>query len=163
MPGINVASTIERTVDAIPDGIVDEIFFVDDGCTDDSVAIAQRLGCTVVSHSRNLGYGAGQKTGYREALASGADVVVMVHPDYQYKPELVPAMASMVVHGGYDIVLGSRMLVRGAIAGGMPKALLLPDPKTATQIKELAALFDQAEAEAGEPGRRPARSGKKIR
>ena len=121
MPGIDVARTIERTVRAIPDGVADEIFFVDDGSTDDSVAIALRLGCTVISHARNLGYGAAQKTGYRESLAAGHDVAVMVHPDFQYKPELVPAMASMVVHGGYDVVLGSRMLVRGALAGGMPR------------------------------------------
>ncbi|MGE0785740.1 MAG: glycosyltransferase family 2 protein [Sandaracinaceae bacterium] len=121
MPGINVAPTIERTVEAIPMSVVDEVIFVDDGSTDESVGIAKRLGCTVLSHSKNLGYGAGQKTGYREALARGADVVVMVHPDFQYKPELVPAMAAMVVHGGYDLVLASRMLMRGAIAGGMPR------------------------------------------
>lgn len=121
MPGIDVASTLERTVRAIPAGVADEIVFVDDGSTDDSVAIALELGCTVISHRKNLGYGAGQKTGYREALASGADVVVMVHPDFQYKPELVPAMAAMVVHGGYDLVLGSRMLVHGALRGGMPR------------------------------------------
>ncbi len=121
MPGIDVAPTLERTVRAIPPGVADEIVFVDDGSRDESVAVALGLGCTVVSHAKNLGYGAGQKTGYREALASGADVVVMVHPDFQYKPELVPAMASMVVHGGYDLVLGSRMLVHGALRGGMPR------------------------------------------
>src|SRR5690606_32321861 len=121
MPGIDVAATLERTVRAIPEGIADEIIFVDDGSRDASVEIALSLGCTVVSHGRNLGYGAGQKTGYREALASGADVVVMVHPDFQYKPELVPAMAAMVAHGGYDMVLGSRMLVHGALRGGMPR------------------------------------------
>lgn len=121
MPGIDVAPTLERTVRAIPDGVADETLFVDDGSRDASVEIALSLGCTVVSHGRNLGYGAGQKTGYREALAAGADVVVMVHPDFQYKPELVPAMASMVVHGGYDVVLGSRMLVHGALRGGMPR------------------------------------------
>lgn len=121
MPGIDVASTLERTVSAIPDGAVDEVIFVDDGSTDASVSVARELGCTVISHGRNLGYGAAQKTGYREALSGGAEVVVMVHPDFQYKPELVPAMAAMVEHGGYDIVLGSRMLVGGALAGGMPR------------------------------------------
>lgn len=121
MPGLNVASTLERTVRAIPAGIVDEILFVDDGSTDDSVDVALSLGCAVVSHSRNLGYGAAQKTGYREALAAGADAVVMVHPDFQYKPELVPAMAAMVVFGDNDLVLGSRVLLRGAVAGGMPR------------------------------------------
>lgn len=121
MPGIDVASTLERTVRAIPEGVADEILFVDDGSKDGSVELALRLGCTVFSHRENLGYGAAQKTGYREALRAGADVVVMVHPDFQYKPELVPAMAAMVVHGGYDLVLGSRMLVRGALTGGMPR------------------------------------------
>lgn len=121
MPGIDVASTLARTVEAIPEGIADEVLFVDDGSTDDSVEVAASLGCTVVSHRQNLGYGAAQKTGYREALAGGADVVVMVHPDFQYKPELVPAMAAMVVHGEYDLVLGSRMLMKGAIRGGMPR------------------------------------------
>ena len=121
MPGIDVAATIERTVLAIPSGITDEIIFVDDGSEDDSVELALALGCTVVSHRKNLGYGAAQKTGYREALAGGAEAVVMVHPDFQYKPELVPAMAAMVIHGGYDLVLGSRVLMRGAIKGGMPR------------------------------------------
>jgi glycosyltransferase involved in cell wall biosynthesis len=118
MPGIDVAKTIERTVAAIPK--VDEIIFVDDGSKDASVDLALALGCTVVSHAKNLGYGAAQKTGYREALAGGADVVVMVHPDFQYKPELVPAMVAMV-QAGYDVVLASRVLVNGAIAGGMPR------------------------------------------
>lgn len=121
MPGIDVAPTLERTVRALPEGVFDEVIFVDDGSTDDSVRIARRLGCAVVSHGKNLGYGAAQKTGYREALAGGADVVVMVHPDFQYKPELAPAMAAMVAHGGYDIALGSRMLMRGALRGGMPR------------------------------------------
>jgi glycosyltransferase involved in cell wall biosynthesis len=121
LPGLDVASTIERTVRAIPRGVADDVIFVDDGSTDASVAVATRLGLTVVSHGRNMGYGAAQKTGYREALRAGADCVVMVHPDFQYKPQLVPAMAAMVVHGGYDLVLGSRMLVNGALRGGMPR------------------------------------------
>ena len=120
MPGLNVRTTIERTVEAIPKEFVDAILFVDDGGNDGGDDVARELGCLVVKHRKNLGYGAAQKTGYREALAMGADVAVMVHPDYQYKPELVPAMASMIVHGGYDVVLGSRLLVRGALKGGMP-------------------------------------------
>ncbi len=121
MPGLNVARTLERTVQAIPAGAADAVVLVDDGSTDETIEVARRLGIACVSHARNLGYGAAQKTGYREALTLGADVAVMVHPDFQYKPELVPAMAAMVTHGGYDVVLASRVLVGGAIAGGMPR------------------------------------------
>lgn len=120
LPGLNVVTTLERTVRAIPKGFVDATIFVDDGGTDGSGEVARSLGCHVFRHAANRGYGAAQKTGYREALRLGADVVVMVHPDFQYKPELVPALASMVAFGGYDIALGSRLLVRGAIKGGMP-------------------------------------------
>lgn len=120
LPGLNVASTLERTICAIPPGFVDDTIFVDDGSTDGSGELGLSLGCHVFRHETNRGYGAAQKTGYREALRLGADVVVMVHPDFQYKPELVPAIASMVVFGGYDIALGSRLLMRGAIKGGMP-------------------------------------------
>jgi glycosyltransferase involved in cell wall biosynthesis len=120
MPGLRVARTIERTVAAIPRGVVDDVIFVDDGSDDGSIDVARRLGLTVYAHGRNLGYGAGQKTGYREALARGADVVVMVHPDFQYKPQLVPAIASMVAPGGYDLALASRVLGGGALRGGMP-------------------------------------------
>ena len=120
MPGLNVATTLERTVEALPAGYADSILLADDGSTDDTVEVARKLGVRVFSHSRNLGYGAGQKTTYREALKDGADVAVMVHPDFQYKPALMPVMASMVVHGGYDVVLASRMLDGGALKGGMP-------------------------------------------
>lgn len=120
LPGYNVARTIERTLRAIPPGVVDALLFVDDGSADGSGAVARGLGCEVFVHRRNFGYGAAQKTGYREALALGADVTVMVHPDFQYRPELVPAMAAMVSPGGYDLVLGSRVLMRGALRGGMP-------------------------------------------
>jgi glycosyltransferase involved in cell wall biosynthesis len=121
LPGLNVKGTLERTLRAIPSSYVDVSVFVDDGSTDGCGELAASLGCVVMRHAKNLGYGAGQKTGYREALAQGADVVVMVHPDFQYKPELVPAMTAMVAHGGYDVVLGSRLLVRGALKGGMPR------------------------------------------
>ncbi len=121
MPGLNVAGTLERTVRALPAGFADAVVLVDDGSTDDSVEVARRLGIGCVSHAKNLGYGAAQKTGYREALALGADVAVMVHPDFQYKPELAPALVEMVRHGGYDIALASRMLMGGAVRGGMPR------------------------------------------
>lgn len=120
MPGLNVASLLPRTVMALPPGYADVLILADDGSTDDTVSVALDLGVKVFSHSRNLGYGAGQKTTYREALRADCDVAVMVHPDFQYKPELMPAMAAMVVHGGFDVVIGSRMLDGGAIAGGMP-------------------------------------------
>jgi glycosyltransferase involved in cell wall biosynthesis len=120
MPGLNVARTLERTVRALPQGVADEILFIDDGSTDGSAAIARSLGAHVFVHAKNLGYGAAQKTAYREALALGADVVVMVHPDFQTRPEHMPAMASMVAWGGFDLVLGSRVLVDGARKGGMP-------------------------------------------
>jgi glycosyltransferase involved in cell wall biosynthesis len=121
MPGYRVARTLARTVKAIPREFVDGILFVDDGSDDGSREIARGLDIETFVHARNLGYGAAQKTLYREALARGADVVVMVHADFQYKPELVPAMASMIAFGGYDVVLGSRVLQGSALRGGMPQ------------------------------------------
>ncbi len=120
LPGPNVVTTLERTIAAIPRGFVDQLIFVDDGGSDGSAELGRRLGCHVFRHPKNRGYGAAQKTGYREALRLGADVLVMVHPDFHYKPELVPAIASMVAFGGCDVVLGSRLLTRGALPGGMP-------------------------------------------
>lgn len=121
LPGLNVRATLERTIAAIPEGFADDLIFVDDGGSDGGDELALELGCRVFRHPKNRGYGAAQKTGYREALRAGADVVVMVHPDFQYKPELVPALASMIAFGGYDVALGSRLLMRGALAGGMPR------------------------------------------
>ena len=120
MPGLNVAGTLARTVAAIPEGYADEIILVDDGSSDDTINVAHGLGLRVFSHGRNLGYGAAQKTAYREAVRAAADIVVMIHPDYQYKPELMPVMASMVRHGGYEVVLASRVLDGHALDGGMP-------------------------------------------
>lgn len=120
LPGLNIESTLERTLADIPRGFVDFLILVDDGSTDGSAKLGRRLGCHVFRHPKNRGYGAAQKTGYREALRLGADVAVMVHPDYQYRPELVPAMASMVAYGGFDLALGSRLLMNGALSGGMP-------------------------------------------
>ncbi|MFO1284876.1 MAG: glycosyltransferase family 2 protein [Burkholderiales bacterium] len=120
MPAYRAGRTLEATVRDLPKGVVDDIVLVDDASDDDTVAIARALGLTVLLHPMNRGYGASQKTCYREALARGADVVVMVHPDYQYDPRLVTAMAGMVTSGVYDLVLGSRILGGGALAGGMP-------------------------------------------
>jgi glycosyltransferase involved in cell wall biosynthesis len=122
MPAYNAARTLKATFDEIVDqGIVDEIIMVDDGSRDDTVAIARALpGVTVHVHEHNLGYGGNQKTCYRLALQKGADIIVMVHPDYQYTPKLIPAMVSMIANGLHPCVLGSRILGGYALKGGMP-------------------------------------------
>jgi len=120
LPAYNAARTLRATVAELPRDVVDEVILVDDGSQDATVAVARELGITTHVHGANRGYGANQKTCYAAALSAGADVVVMLHPDYQYSPRLVPAMASMVATGQYDIVLGSRILGRGALRGGMP-------------------------------------------
>jgi glycosyltransferase involved in cell wall biosynthesis len=119
MPAYNAAKTIETTVRELPD-IVDLKILVDDHSSDETVRIAENLGLRVFVHGQNYGYGRNQQTCYREALAAGADIVVMVHPDYQYTPMLVTAMASMIAFDVYDVVLGSRILGGGALTGGMP-------------------------------------------
>ena len=119
MPAYNAESTLEATVREIPD-LVDIRILVDDYSKDKTVAVARKLGLTVFVHDRNLGYGGNQQTCYREALAAGADVVIMVHPDYQYTPLLITAMASMVAYDVYDVVLGSRIIGGQALRGGMP-------------------------------------------
>jgi len=120
LPAYNAAKTVEATVRELPE-LVDETILVDDHSHDETVAKARQLGLTVHVHERNRGYGGNQKTCYAQALAAGADVVVMTHPDYQYSPLLVTAMASMVAYGVYDLALGSRILGGGALRGGMPK------------------------------------------
>ena len=120
MPAYNAAATVERTVADIPAGYADDVVLVDDASRDGTVDVAQRLGLHVIRHPSNRGYGGNQKTCYREALALGADVVVMLHPDYQYSPKLAVAMASMIATGQYDVVLASRILGGSAIGGGMP-------------------------------------------
>src|ERR1700722_16875902 len=119
LPAYNAERTLEATVRELPD-LVDETILVDDHTSDETVAMAHRLHRTVHVHERNRGYGGNQKTCYAQALAAGADVVVMTHPDYQYSPLLVTAMASMVAYGVYDVALGSRILGGGALRGGMP-------------------------------------------
>lgn len=119
MPAYNAAKTLEMTVAELPD-IVDIKILVDDSSKDDTADLSRKLGVQTYVHDANYGYGRNQQTCYREALAAGADIVVMVHPDYQYTPLLVTAMASMVGSGVYDMVLASRILGRGALKGGMP-------------------------------------------
>jgi glycosyltransferase involved in cell wall biosynthesis len=120
LPAYKAAKTLRQTCEDIPRDIVDEIVLVDDASMDDTVAIAKSLDLHTHVHRENLGYGANQKTCYREALALGADIVVMLHPDYQYDPRLVTAMAAMIASGAYDVVLASRILGGKAIRGGMP-------------------------------------------
>ena len=120
MPAYNAEKTLSQTVAEIPRETVDEILLVDDASTDKTVAKSSELALITFQHERNFGYGRNQKTCYREALARGADVVVMVHPDYQYSPKLIVPMAGMIAFGEYDVVLGSRILGKGALAGGMP-------------------------------------------
>jgi glycosyltransferase involved in cell wall biosynthesis len=119
LPAYNAEKTLAATVAEIPD-LVDEVILVDDHSKDGTVGLAKELGLTVIEHDRNKGYGGNQKTCYGAALERGGDVVVMVHPDYQYSPLLVTAMASMIAFGVYDVVLGSRILGGSARSGGMP-------------------------------------------
>jgi glycosyltransferase involved in cell wall biosynthesis len=120
MPAYHAGRTLEATWRELPRDVIDHIIVVDDASDDDTVAVARGLGLEVILHPSNRGYGANQKTCYSEALRRGADIVVMVHPDYQYDPRLVTAMAGMIASGVYDLVIGSRILGGGAIAGGMP-------------------------------------------
>ena len=121
LPAYNAARTLRATYEDIPHDIVDDIILTDDASHDETVALAGQLGIHTLRHGRNRGYGANQKTCYSTALERGAEIVVMLHPDYQYSPKLVTAMASMIASGEYDVVLASRMLGRGALAGGMPR------------------------------------------
>ena len=120
LPAYNAAKTLERTYGEIPFEIVDHVLLVDDSSRDETVEVARRLKIDTIVHERNKGYGGNQKTCYRKALDAGADIVVMVHPDYQYSPKLITAMAAMIAYGEFDVVLASRILGIGALAGGMP-------------------------------------------
>jgi glycosyltransferase involved in cell wall biosynthesis len=120
MPAYNAAKTLRQTYAEVPLDCVDEVLLVDDGSADTTVLTALQLGLTTFRHKKNFGYGKNQKTCYREALKRDADVVVMVHPDYQYSPKLIVALASMIAYGEYDVALASRILGVGALKGGMP-------------------------------------------
>lgn len=120
LPAYNAARTLCRTVAEIPRDIVDDVILIDDCSRDDTIAVARELGLHIVCHPANRGYGGNQKSCYEAALTRGADIVVMLHPDYQYSPRLVRAMAAMIASGHYDAVFASRILGQGALAGGMP-------------------------------------------
>ena len=120
MPAYNAARTLERTFQDIPFDVVDEVLLVDDASHDETLEVARRLGIRCFLHERNMGYGRNQKTCYTEALKTGADIVVMVHPDYQYSPKIIPALAGLVASGEYEAAIGSRILGGKAKQGGMP-------------------------------------------
>jgi glycosyltransferase involved in cell wall biosynthesis len=121
LPAYNAAATLLQTVEEIDRTVVDDVLMVDDASTDKTVEVARSLGLETIRHDANKGYGANQKTCYVAALARGADVVVMLHPDYQYSPRLIVPMAGMIAYGDYDMVLGSRILSQRAVQGGMPR------------------------------------------
>ncbi len=121
LPAYNAAKTLEKTYNEIPFDIVDDVVLVDDNSPDDTIKVAERLGIKhIIKHQKNRGYGGNQKTCYAHALSLGADVIIMLHPDYQYTPMLIPAMASIIAQELYPVVLGSRILGKGALKGGMP-------------------------------------------
>ena len=120
MPAYNAGRTLRLTYEELPKDTVNLVILVDDGSTDATLDVARQLGLEIFVHNRNYGYGANQKTCYAEALRAGADVVVMVHPDYQYDPRLVPQIIDPIVKGGADVVLGSRLKEGSALAQGMP-------------------------------------------
>jgi glycosyltransferase involved in cell wall biosynthesis len=120
LPAYNAAKTLEMTYREIPFEFVDDVVLVDDASRDDTPEVARRLGITTIVHEQNKGYGGNQKTCYRAALDLGADIVIMLHPDYQYTPKLITAMAAMIAYGEFDAVLASRILGTGALKGGMP-------------------------------------------
>ena len=121
MPAYNAALTLERTYREVPRDLVDAVVLCDDASADETAALATQLGVDhVITHPRNRGYGGNQKSLYRKALAIGADIVIMLHPDYQYTPKLIPTMCNIIGEGLYPVVLGSRILGKGALRGGMP-------------------------------------------
>ena len=121
MPAYNAQATLKETFEAIPKDIADEIILVDDCSNDKTVEIAKSLNIKTIEHKRNLGYGANQKTCYNEAIKNNADIVIMLHPDFQYDPRLIPSLASMIAYDNYDCAIASRMLVGSAKNSKMPK------------------------------------------
>lgn len=137
LPAYNAAGTLEKTYRDIPFDLVDEVVLVEDGGNDNTVEVARALGLRHIhKHDRNRGYGANQKTCYRLAMGLGADIIIMLHPDYQYTPRLIPAMAHIIASGLYPVVLGSRILGNGALQGGMPLVKYVAN-RTLTLIQNL--------------------------
>ena len=121
LPAYNAARTLKRTFDEISTDVVDEIILTDDASTDETINLAGQLGIrNILRHANNLGYGANQKTCYKKALELNADIIVMLHPDYQYTPKLIPVMAQLIANNVFSVVMGSRILGNGALKGGMP-------------------------------------------
>jgi glycosyltransferase involved in cell wall biosynthesis len=122
LPAYNAARTLRQTYQEIPHGLVDEVILTDDASTDDTLTVAEQLGIHhVLKHDHNKGYGANQKTCYAAALSRDADIIIMLHPDYQYTPRLIPSMVYLIANNVYSVVLGSRILGKGALKGGMPR------------------------------------------
>jgi glycosyltransferase involved in cell wall biosynthesis len=121
LPAYNAAKTLQKTFEEIPFEVVDDVIITDDFRQDNTVTIAENIGIKhIIEHDKNKGYGANQKTCYQKALELHADIIVMLHPDYQYTPKLIPAVCTLVANDLYDVVLGSRILSKGALKGGMP-------------------------------------------
>lgn len=121
LPAYNAAKTLQKTFEEIPFDVVDDVIITDDFSHDDTITIAKEIGIKhIIIHDQNKGYGANQKSCYQKALELNADIIVMLHPDYQYTPKLIPAMCTLVANNLYDVVLGSRILSKGALQGGMP-------------------------------------------
>jgi glycosyltransferase involved in cell wall biosynthesis len=121
LPAFNAERTLQKTYDEIPFDVVDEVILTDDASTDATLSVAGRLNINhIIRHDKNKGYGSNQKTCYLKALEIGADIIIMLHPDYQYSPKLIPSMADLIATNTYSVVLGSRILGKGALKGGMP-------------------------------------------
>jgi len=149
MPAYNAAETLKQTVDELPMDIVDEIILVDDASTDATAVIAEELGIKhILVHDENLGYGGNQKSCYAKATSLDADIVIMVHPDYQYTPKLIRAMASLIAENVFDCVLGSRILGIGALKGGMPLYKYISN-RALTFIQNLLVNYKLAEYHTG--------------
>lgn len=148
MPAYNAAKTLRQTYSEVPLDIVDEVLLVDDSSSDETVELARELGLRTFLHKQNLGYGKNQKTCYREALKRGADIVIMIHPDYQYSPKLIVSMVGMIAYGDYDITLGSRILGVGALKGGMPIYKYIAN-RFLTAIQNLLLLYKLSEYHTG--------------